>query len=119
MKYFVFVFAVFAASLSGCSKRALTIRGSWETVTSVGFKWVYQFGPDGSACRKLPEYFDAIFCYSYSETSRTQTTVEFVVETREGERWQWDFVDDAGNIADVTVTAGNGERQRFILKRLK
>lgn len=94
------------------------ITGEWETITSVDLKWFYEFDADGSACRELPGYFDARFCYDYAVETKTEIAVEFTVQKQEPETWVWSWVDDDGDIADVTVTA-SGEQQRFILKRLK
>ena len=118
MKQILLIFAIALIAFSGCKKPTPEITGEWETVTSVGFKWSYEFDADGSACRELPEYFDARFCYDYTITTRTDVTVEFTVQKQEPETWVWSWVDDDGDIADVTVTATNGEQQRFILKRL-
>lgn len=119
MKQILFIFAIALIVVSGCKKPTPAIIGEWETVTSVGFKWFYKFDSDGSACRELSEYFDAMFCYDYAIGTKTGTTVEFTVKKQEPETWVWSWVDDDGDIADVTVTASNGEKQRFILKRLK
>ena len=118
MKQIILIFTVALIATFGCKKPMPKITGKWETVTSVGFKWFYDFDADGSTCRELPEYFDARFCYDYNVTSETGTTVKFTVEKQEPETWVWSWVDDCGETSDVTVTTANGEQQRFILKRL-
>jgi hypothetical protein len=118
MKKILFALSVFFIASFGCKKPTNEISGEWETVTSVGFKWFYHFDGNGSSCRELPEYFDARFCYDYEITTKTGMTVEFTVQKQEPEYWVWSWVDDCGDIADVTVTSSTGEKQRFILKRM-
>lgn len=118
MKQILCFLIVALIAISGCKKPTPEITGKWETVTSVGFNWFYEFDADGSTCRELPEYFDARFCYDYTITSRTGMNIEFTIAKNEPESWSWSFIDDDGDVADVTVTAPNGEQQRFILKRL-
>jgi len=117
MKKQILYLVFFAGLLTlGCHKQPKpSFLGKWETVTTVGFKWEYDISSNTN-CRKLPEYFgETLFCYPY-DIGDDNT---FVVHTPEPEVWEFNFVDDCGDVADVWVTLPDGEKQQFILKRIE
>lgn len=97
----------------GCTKDPKpTVVGKWETVQAFGLKWEYEFKTDGQTCRRAPEAFGTTaFCWAYDTDGNIVTIHANTVET-----WAWEFVCD--DVADVLVTLPDGEKQRFILKRI-
>lgn len=109
----VIAFAVYFITLAACHKDPKpTVVGKWETVQAFGLAWEYEFKPDGQTCRRAPEAFGTTaFCWEYDVDGSTVTINANTVET-----WEWEFVCD--DVADVSVTLPDGEKQRFILKRI-
>lgn len=109
----VIAFAVYFTTLAACHKDPKpTIVGKWETVQEFGLAWEHEFKTDGQTCRRAPEVFGTTaFCWEYYVDGSTVTINANTVEI-----WQYEFVCD--DVADVLVTLPDGEKKRFILKRI-
>lgn len=113
-KTFFLLFLCF--TLFQCKKEPKpSLIGTWETVTTVGFEFEYEITPD-LHCRSLPEYFgNTSFCYPYEFVDDSTIVVQAnIVET-----WNYEFVDEDGNVVVVWVTLPDSTKQNFILKRKK
>lgn len=113
------LFGVTLVCTSSCKKDPMpTIYGHWETVNAIGFNWQYDITDGGQFCKSLPEYFpETSFCYDYAVANDADHTTTITAPT--AETWTWEFVGGCADVADVSVTLANGEKQRFILKRIR
>lgn len=113
----IIALAIYFAIVASCTKKPEpNVYGKWETVEAFGFHWEFTITRGAQLCRRLPNDIpQTSFCFDYSVD---ESGTGLVVQTPDPETWAWEFIGDDGDVADVLVTAFNGEKTRYILKRI-
>ncbi len=122
MKFKTFLLVIAALCFFSCEKKNASPIGKWETVTTTNFFWHYSFDDRANACKELPKMFPGTrFCFDYEVSNSSFSKVILTIYGQTKETWEWTFLDDDNEVADVLVYSDTASvaSQRFILKKIE